>query len=122
MQQVPAGREREEMKKKLLWNMIEIQCRQLQAQKRINKTMELAAKTAQDGADNAWSAALSLGKRVNQQEESVRHMRQSMEAHARRLREVAFDLEEIEDLRLMVYMGFVTNMVLLFAVIYLLGE
>lgn len=110
------------MKKAQLWNMIEIHCRQMEAQKRINKTLELAAKTAQDGADNAWDAALSLGKRLNQQEEGIRHMRQSMEAHSQRLREVAFDLEDVEDLRLMVYMSLAADVVLLFAVIYLLGE
>ena len=110
------------MKKVQLWNMIGIHCRQLNAQKRINKTLELAAETAQAGADNAWRAALALGKRVDRQEEHIRDVRRTEEAMNRRLREVRFDLEDVEDLRLMVYMSLAADAVLLFAVIYLLGK
>ena len=110
------------MKKKLLWDMLEIQCRQLNAQKRINTTLKLAAKTAQDGADNAWDGVMALRSRVDRQEEHIRNMRRIEEALDRRWRDVTYRLEDVEGMRLMVYMGFATNVVLLFAVIYLLGE
>ncbi len=110
------------MKKVQLWNMIEIQCRQLNAQKRINKTLELAAKTAQDGADNAWNGVMALRSRVDRQEEHIRNMRQIEEALDLRWRDVTYRLEDVEDLRLMVYMSLAADAVLLFAVIYLLGK
>lgn len=110
------------MRKAQIENWLGIHTRKLEAQKRINATLQMKAETAQAGADNAWRAALALGKRVNQQEEHIRDIRQTEDAMNRRLREVQFDLEDVEDLRLMVYMSLAADAVLLFAVIYLLGK
>ncbi len=110
------------MRKAQIENWLGIHTRKLEAQKRINATLQMKAETAQDGADNAFGAALALGKRLDRQEEHIRDVRQAEEVMNRRLREVRFDLEDVEDLRLMVYMSLAADAVLLFAVIYLLGK
>lgn len=110
------------MRKAQIENWLGIHTRKLEAQKRINATLQMKAETAQAGADNAWRAALALEKHVNQQEEHIRDMRRNEEALDRRWRDVTYSLEDVEDLRLMVYMSLAADAVLLFAVIYLLGK
>ena len=117
------------MKKVQLWNIIEIHSRRMEAQKRINKILEMKvddirvhAMETHNLAADAFQALTATSDVMRMQGKELQRLKQGREDLRQQVREISYSLEDVEDLRLMVYMSLVADAVLLFAVIYLLGK